>query len=103
VEFPGDRAGSSNQHHRSIPDNLPPALDAQVNNRAGEWRFENSAVMNSHGLFTISTWIEQEQQFEPVSHCSILFDSSRRSLTAGVQFGLAPRRERAAANAEPNH
>jgi hypothetical protein len=65
-------------------------LDTQVNGRAGEWRFENLAVMNSHGLFTISTWIGQEQQFEHVSHCSILFDSSRRSLTARDEFGLTP-------------
>jgi hypothetical protein len=71
-------------------------LDTQVNSRAGEWRFENLVVMNCHGLFTISTWVGQEQQFEPVSHCSILFDflapepNGRRRICSGAPTRALP-------------
>jgi hypothetical protein len=37
---------------------------------------------------------KNQVQFEHISHYPILFDSSRRNLTAIVEFGWAPRRER---------
>jgi hypothetical protein len=39
-------------------------------------------------------YLKSQVQFEPISHYPILFDSSRRNLTAVVEFGWAPHRER---------
>ena len=39
-------------------------------------------------------YLKNQVQFENISHYPILFDSSRRNLTAIVEFGWAPERER---------